>query len=919
MSSSTPSNSSPPTPLQRKVAFRPFKATSPSASRKSDELALLIMAAEAATAAGEFAPFPYIKGACGTFVTLLKAVENVRRNREDLKQLCERIKAIIDILQAQVSANGATIAVRLKDMLVAVARMQAETKGFRGQVKGFIKSNSVSAEIAGYEKRIQELTSTINLITGIDTNFRTIRMESTLDATLHGTNNCPPATRIFQGRENILSKMQEYFAQDLGKQHIYVLYGLGGAGKTQISLKFIQDSSQTLQHFKMLELSDDALKWLVAKHEDWLVFIDNADDPKLDLHKFPPRCNHGNIIITSRNPELRIYESNSTVSNMEKDDAVALLLKSGAVQEMTHHNKETAVVILKFLLPVLWYLPLAIVQAGAFIAKSGALNQYLDLYTKSHDKLLQQRPSQSHSDYERTVYTTWKMSFDRLSPPAAIFLQFCSFIHREGISEEIFSRAADYNFPSFGPSQEELQPSLEFLSQFQGPNGQWDTIAFLEVTTEITSYSLATFAPETKTFSIHPLVHQWSRDILRNPEAVYFILHSIIGMSIEGIPEIHSRLASLALLPHLDAVMQFKKFGGPDFREHYGLLYSWAVRHHEAKTLRTSALEKQRTLRGDNHVDTLYLMHSLAVTYFLLGQLREAEELQMVALKKQTMVLEGWGEGCDDWGAVPTKTQGSRVQFSGSLSSSSNIDFHVCRTRETLMAFCLPNLAWFVRPWSFWQTYTTALDNSEEQKNWEFWQWRSIELFWSATEAKNLAVVVLEKRKKTLGENHPDTLDAMWTLATTYKDSQPQMAKDLVVVLEKRKKILGEDHPDTLYAMWTLATTYKDSQPQMAKDLVVSRKAEELEVMVLEKRKKISGEDHPRTLDAMYNLAITYKILGYPQRAEELELVMVEKRRAILGADHLHTLSAMQNLAVTYFKLSCFVEAAKVHPRGKHY
>lgn len=56
-------------------------------------------------------------------------------------------------------------------------------------------------------------------------------------------NNCPPPTRIFQGREKILAKMQEYFAQDLGKQHIYVLHGLGGAGKTQIGLKFIQESS----------------------------------------------------------------------------------------------------------------------------------------------------------------------------------------------------------------------------------------------------------------------------------------------------------------------------------------------------------------------------------------------------------------------------------------------------------------------------------------------------------------------------------------------------------------------------------------------------------------------------------------------------------------------------------------------------
>jgi RecA-family ATPase len=57
------------------------------------------------------------------------------------------------------------------------------------------------------------------------------------------TNNCPPPSRIFQGRQTIRDEMNEFFAQEIRKQHIYVLYGLGGAGKTQIALKFISDSS----------------------------------------------------------------------------------------------------------------------------------------------------------------------------------------------------------------------------------------------------------------------------------------------------------------------------------------------------------------------------------------------------------------------------------------------------------------------------------------------------------------------------------------------------------------------------------------------------------------------------------------------------------------------------------------------------
>ena len=56
-------------------------------------------------------------------------------------------------------------------------------------------------------------------------------------------NQCPPASRIFYGRRAILDATHQFFAQDMQKQKIYVLYGLGGAGKTQIALKFIEEST----------------------------------------------------------------------------------------------------------------------------------------------------------------------------------------------------------------------------------------------------------------------------------------------------------------------------------------------------------------------------------------------------------------------------------------------------------------------------------------------------------------------------------------------------------------------------------------------------------------------------------------------------------------------------------------------------
>jgi hypothetical protein len=88
------------------------------------------------------------------------------------------------------------------------------------------------------------------------------------------------------------------------------------------------------------------LKWFTAKQEPWLLFFDNADDPQINLNKFLPKCNHGNIVITSRNPGLRGYGQHSQVSDMYEPEAVELLLKS-ASQDTSSANEQIAAEIVK--------------------------------------------------------------------------------------------------------------------------------------------------------------------------------------------------------------------------------------------------------------------------------------------------------------------------------------------------------------------------------------------------------------------------------------------------------------------------------------------------------------------------------------------------------------------------------------------
>ncbi|KAJ7452545.1 hypothetical protein FB451DRAFT_1145201 [Mycena latifolia] len=942
MSTTRNAAASRPPPPGRGMKLLRFKTSSQS---KSDWLATSLMTAKAVTAAAECIPFPYVKGVFGTVVTILETVEKVKKNRDDLKELCDNIMEIIRVVQVQLTAHDDTAVVKFKglcedlenvlqDVLKAVKELQMKDQGLSGRFKEVLKLGSTADEISGYRTRIQELRLNFLVTAAIDTNLQVhkgfaagkqlnppaiqIAQSSTKcpppSRILHGrqmildrihkffgqdlsqkhiflllfllpllfslgltkinaywelsasdppaiqitqsSTKCPPPSRIFHGRQTILDNLHKFFQQDLSQQHIFLLHGLGGAGKTQIALKFIQESSSHFSEIFLIDTStvetietglkniattknvgntaQDALQWLSCQPEEWLLLFDNADDPKINLHKFFPQCTHGNILITSRNPGLRVYAgSDALVSDMEEADAIELLLKS-AVMATTPTNKEIAAEIVK----ELCYLPLAIIQAGAFISQSRALDRYLNLYLENRARLLSERPLQSHDDYAWTVYTTWQISFNQLSRLATMFLQLCSFLHHEGISEQIFSRASAYNFPAHYPSKEELNYPLEFLSQFLGPNSTWDSLCFTKVTNEISAYSLINFDLDRKMFSIHPLVHSWTQSTLNDQQSYHYWTVAILGMSITQIRDEDAELASLELLPHLDSVIEGSTDLTPDFRNQYGWLYTWAGRWKDAKQLHLAVLADQMNLLGEDHPHTLIVMGRLAAAHWTGGELKEAEELEVLVLEKQRKIL---GEDHPD-----------------TLSAMANLGstYH--------------NLGQF-------------------------------------QEARELEILVLEKRRKILGEDHPRTLSAMANLGSTYyKLGLFQEAEELeVVVLEKRMKILGEDHPRTLMAMSDLGSTYYK--------LGQFQEAEELDVVVLKKRTKILGEDHPDTVIAMANLGSTYHGLGQFQEAEEIDAVVLQKKRKIFGEDHPDTLSAMANLGYTYHKLGKFEEAEELY------
>src|ERR1700733_14450222 len=75
------------------------------------------------------------------------------------------------------------------------------------------------------------------------------------------------------------------------------------------------------------------IHWLSELDLNWLLVFDNASGEPSTASKSLPHGDRGNVLITSRNPEMKRNVSSGAwikVEEMEEEDAISLLLKAAA-------------------------------------------------------------------------------------------------------------------------------------------------------------------------------------------------------------------------------------------------------------------------------------------------------------------------------------------------------------------------------------------------------------------------------------------------------------------------------------------------------------------------------------------------------------------------------------------------------------
>ncbi|KAH8806701.1 hypothetical protein DL96DRAFT_611436 [Flagelloscypha sp. PMI_526] len=690
---------------------------------------------------------------------------------------------------------------------------------------------------------------------------------------------CPLPSQYFTGRRSELNTLDEYFSsnRDSTSCHVGVLYGIGGGGKSQMGFEFIKRSHGRFSDVFFIDASDkftlendlktiaievsddptveDALQLLRVTKGDWLLFFDNADEPSLDLRPYIA-WPHGNVLITTRNREVRMHapDCHIWVDQLELDDAVELLLRGLAVGK-TMETYEMAFEIVQ----TLGCLALAVNQARGFLAQDiCTLREYLPIYMRNREKLLKGNSSQTTDDYKHTIYTTWTISFNKLSPPAAQLLELLCFMHHEGIPLRIFEDAwnayteeekdddddeedeSDESNDDGEDEKEDVMPTalVTFLSSFEAVDSTWDILQFRMLVKEILSFSLIEFNTNNHTFSVHPLVQQWAQSQCHRSQEVIRSIQTLLSLATPRGQSKDDFVMTRSLLPHLRASAQTGLDVHFTLLHYLGVIYDRGGIFRQCVAVYEQENSKMQDEFGPEHPDTLTSMSNLAMTYSDLGQHKDALKLKEQVLAVEKRIL---GE-----------------EHPSTLISMSNL----------------------ARTYSDLGQLKDALKLEEQ---------------------------ILRLRTRILGEEHPSTLTSMNNLAVTYYNlgQHKDALKLKEQVLALRIRILGEEHPSTLTTMNNLASTYSD--------LGQHKDALKLEEQILSVKTRILGEEHPSTLTSMNNLASTYSDLGQYKDALKLEEQVLALRTRILGEGHPFTLTAMSNLACTYSNLGQLKDALELH------
>ncbi|WP_405554021.1 FxSxx-COOH system tetratricopeptide repeat protein [Streptomyces sp. NBC_01171] len=638
-----------------------------------------------------------------------------------------------------------------------------------------------------------------------------------------GMSNLPRHRSSFVGRKNELGRLDGFLSRP-GAVLVQALHGLGGVGKSTLAAHWAETREHGCRPVRWVTadspagvaqglvelavalqpaskvlpveaLAEWGLQWL-ASHTGWLVILDNVNDPA-DIAPLLDRAPGGRFLITSRLAEG--WEEDVTLVRLDVLDAEeSLALITSIITRKGPRNLDGA----SELCEELGHLPLAIEQAGAYVAQNPFTTPrtYLQLLAEHPAKMYERGGATTRA--ERTVARVWDITLDRAAtqqPEAIDLLRALAWYAPEDIPLHLCAGLVD-------------QPAL-------------DTALGL-----LSAYNMITPDLDTGTIAVHRLVQALARtpdptNPHRTPDLIDQARTLATTNLDTALPQQWTDPATWpewrTLLPHIDALTGHAAEETDTTRTAHILnetglyLRDQGLIRRATSTLQRANSSYERAL-GNDHPDTLISRNNLANAYQGSGDAIRAIELHEQNLEDFARVL-----GPDHPHTFITRSNlANAYQDVGDVARA--VALHE-RNLEDRVRILGPD-----------HPHTLASRNNLAD---------AYQDVGDVARAVALHERNLEDRVRILGPDHPHTLASRNNLAAAY-----QRAGDLaraVTLFDQNladgARILGPDHPRTVISRNNLAVAHREAgEPDHAIMLFKQNLA-----LCLER----FGSDHPLTIE----------------------------------------------------------------------
>lgn len=600
-----------------------------------------------------------------------------------------------------------------------------------------------------------------------------------------------PANNYYTGRQKQLHIIEEAFKISSSTQKLLIIEGGHGSGKTELALKYAQkhksdywgvfwvdasSRSNAKQSYEEIAVTADVNKgkpdersakhWLSERSAPWLLIIDNVDDEEMKLNDLVPPGSVGCVLVTTRSPALSTGGDKCLkLKEMEDNEATELLLRAATrPKPWTPKIKDLAVSICRHL----YNLPLALVNAGSAIKNNICnLSTFIKYFDSSATRIRRER-ARSRSRQRRSsavdsesmpICGSSEILFESLEKKAERdqtgtcqdaleLLQIFSYMHFNNIRLDVLVHSA------IGPLQEakEVERRGETEREIVRRLG-------LKLPPRVLSDRLRDTVRQilrSKLFATPPVIPE----ILKgdyNPvdEADFTELESDVDLRLRQALE---KLVSMGLVTRLGYDMERESSKVTDRYSIHPLMHKWIRERKELSSaqdalfcqMATTVLSRAVRLIGGDTEDAKTMRREMVP---------HIDHVRECVVDIQKRIYDSHRRNTNPWPSMPLSS--SKPTF-GALQAEENGRFsrvyletgaysHAEKLLREVIAFVIPRLGED-------HIITTMVKLGLSGAVWHLTRYN---------EATELLDQVYESRRKTLGAEHPQTLEIMTRLGSS--------------------------------------------------------------------------------------------------------------------------------------------------------